>query len=205
LWPDRCGWERTDGASSAEEKSGMIEPALALVETNSIAAGILAGDAMVKKATVQLLEARSICPGKYMVLIGGEIGPVRESFQVGVATAADALVDQLLLPNVHRSVFPALMSAAAPRNDEALGIIETVTAAICIVAADAAAKATAIQLLEIRLANGLGGKSFVLMEGTVADVEASVAAGIELVKREGLLVRQVVIPQLHEQMRAKIL
>jgi microcompartment protein CcmL/EutN len=111
----------------------------------------------------------------------------------------------LLLPNVHRSVFPALMSASPPRSDDALGIIETVTAAVCIVAADAAAKATDVQLLEIRLANGLGGKSFVLMEGTVADVEASVAAGVELVRQEGLLVRQVVIPQLHEQMREKIL
>jgi microcompartment protein CcmL/EutN len=183
----------------------MIEPAIALVETNSIAAGILAGDAMVKKAVVQLLEARAICPGKYMVLIGGEVGPVRESFQVGVATAEDTLVDQLLLPNVDRSVFPALMSASPPRGDEALGIIETVTAAVCIVAADAAAKATDIQLLEIRLANGLGGKSFVLLEGAVSDVEASVAAGVELVRQEGLLIRQVVIPQLHEQMREKIL
>jgi microcompartment protein CcmL/EutN len=64
---------------------------------------------------------------------------------------------------------------------------------------------TDVQLLEIRLANGLGGKSFVLMEGTVADVEASVAAGVELVRQEGLLVRQVVIPQLHEQMWEKIL
>lgn len=183
----------------------MIEPAIALVETNSIAAGILAGDAMVKKAEVQLLEARSICPGKYMVLIGGEVEPVQESYQVGTATAADTLVDQLLLPNVHRSVFPALMSAAPPRGDEALGIIETVTAAICIVAADAAAKAADVQLLEIRLANGLGGKSFVLIEGSISDVQASVAAGVELTKQEGLLVRQVIIPQLHEQMREKIL
>jgi microcompartment protein CcmL/EutN len=160
---------------------------------------------MVKKALVQLLEARPVCPGKYLVLIGGEVGPVRESFQVGVTTAADALVDQLLLPNVHQSVFPALMSAAAPRGDEALGIIETVTAAICIVAADAAVKAADVQLLEIRLANGLGGKSFVLMEGIVADVEAAVAAGVELTKQEGLLIRDVIIPQLHEQMREKIL
>jgi microcompartment protein CcmL/EutN len=76
---------------------------------------------------------------------------------------------------------------------------------VCIVAADAAAKATDVQLLEIRLANGLGGKSFVLLEGTVADVEVSVAAGVEWVKQAGLLVRQVVIPQLHAQMRARIL
>jgi microcompartment protein CcmL/EutN len=43
------------------------------------------------------------------------------------------------------------------------------------------------------------------MEGTVSDVEASVAAGVQLVKQEGLLVRQVIIPQLHEQMWARIL
>jgi len=183
----------------------MIEPAIALVETNSIAAGILVGDSMVKKAVVQLLEARSICPGKYMVLIGGEVGPVHESYDVGVATAADTLVDHLLLPNVHRSVFPALMSASPPRGDEALGIIETVTAAVCIVAADASVKAADVQLLEIRLANGLGGKSYVILEGTVADVEAAMAAGVDLVRQEGLLVRQVIIPQLHEQMRARIL
>jgi microcompartment protein CcmL/EutN len=183
----------------------MMEPAIALVETNSIATGILVGDTMVKKAVVQLLEARSICPGKYMVLVGGEVGPVQESYQAGISAAADTLVDQLLLPNVHPSVFPALMSATPPRGDEALGIVETVTAAICIVAADAAVKANDVQLLEIRLANGLGGKSFVIMEGTVADVESSVAAGVELVRQEGLLVRQVIIPQLHEQMRAKVL
>jgi len=183
----------------------MIEPAIALVETNSIAAGILAGDAMVKKAVVQLMEARSICPGKYMVLVGGEVEPVHESYQVGITAAADTLVDQLFLPNAHRSIFPALMSATPPRGDEALGIIETVTAAVCIVAADAAVKAAEVQLLEIRLANGLGGKSFVLLEGSVADVEAAVAAGTELVRQEGLLVRQVVIPQLHEQMRSRIL
>jgi microcompartment protein CcmL/EutN len=183
----------------------MIEPAIALVETNSITTGILAGDVMVKKAVVQLLEARSICPGKYMVLIGGEVGPVTESYEVGMAAAADTLVDRLLLPNVHRSVFPALMSATPPRGDEALGIIETVTAAVCIVAADTAVKAADVQLLEIRLANGLGGKSFVLMEGVVADVEAAMHAGVEMVKQEGLLVRQVIIPRLHEQMREKIL
>jgi len=183
----------------------MMEPAIGLVETNSIAAGILAGDAMVKRAVVQLLEARPVCPGKYLVLISGEVGPVGESYEVGVAVAADTLVDQLLLPNVHRSVFPALMSATPPRGDEALGILETVTAAVCIVAADAAVKAADVQLLEIRLANGLGGKSFVLMEGTVADVEAAMAAGLRPVREAGLLVRQVIIPQLHEQMRARIL
>ncbi|MGQ9585750.1 MAG: BMC domain-containing protein [Anaerolineae bacterium] len=182
-----------------------MKPAIALVETNSIAQGVLVGDAMVKKANVQLYEARSICPGKYMVLVGGEVGPVEESYREGIAVAQDTLVDQLFLPNAHPDIFPALMSAMPPGGGEALGIIETVTAAVCIVAADAAAKAAEIRLMEIRLANGLGGKSFVLLEGDVSNVEAAMQAGVKPASQEGLLVRSVIIPQLHRDMRDKIL
>ena len=182
-----------------------MQPAIALLEFNSIAAGIYAGDAMVKKATVDLLEARSICPGKYMVLIGGAVGPVEESFKAGLEAGRDAVVDQLFLPNAHPGLFPALASATPPGAGEALGIIETVTVATCIVAADAAAKAANIRLLDLRLANGLGGKSFVLIEGPISEVEAAMAAGVAYVKQEGLLVRDVIIPRLHPDMKNKII
>lgn len=181
-----------------------MEPAIALVETNSIAAGIAVGDAMLKKAPVNLLEARPVCPGKYIVLVGGMTDPVYEALQAGIGAGADAIVDTLFLPQVHLSIFPALMTATPPGKGEALGIIETVTVATCIVAADAAAKAADVSLLELRLANGLGGKSFVLIEGPVAEVEAAVEAGVQFPKQEGLLVRQVIISQLHEEMKDKI-
>jgi len=181
-----------------------MEPAIALVETNSVAAGIAVGDAMLKKAPVNLLEARPVCPGKYIVLVGGMTDPVYEALQAGIEAGADAVVDTLFLPQVHLSIFPALMTATPPGKGEALGIIETITVATCIVAADAAAKTADVSLLELRLANGLGGKSFVLIEGSVADVEAAVEAGVQFPKKEGLLVRQVIISQLHEEMKDKI-
>ena len=151
----------------------MMEQAIALVETHSIASGIEAGDAMAKRADVDLLDARPICPGKYMVLIRGEVSQVRSALQSGVEVAAETLVDQLLLPRVHPDVFSALAMSAKPKEGEALGIIETVTAATCIVAADSAAKAADVALLELRLADGLGGKSFVLIQGMVDEVEKS--------------------------------
>lgn len=181
-----------------------MDPAIGLIETNSIAAGIQVGDAMVKRAAVHLLEARSICPGKYMVLISGETAPVEEAMQAGRALGADAIVDQLLLPNVHRGVFPAIAGAVEMERVEALGIIETITVATAIVAADAAVKAADVTLTEIRLANGLGGKSFVLLVGDVSNVEAAVEAGARPARAEGLLVRAVVIPQLHPEMKARI-
>jgi len=101
-------------------------------------------------------------------------------------------------------VFPAIAGAVEMEEVEALGVIETISVASTIVAADAAAKAAAVTLTEIRLANGLGGKSFVLIVGDVPNVEAAVDAGVDVIKDEGLLIRFVVIPQLHEDMRQKI-
>jgi microcompartment protein CcmL/EutN len=114
------------------------------------------------------------------------------------------MVDKLFLPNVHVSIFPAIAGAVEMDQVETLGIIETISVASTIVAADAAAKAADVTLTEIRLANGLGGKSFVLIVGDVPNVGAAVEAGVNIIKDEGLLIRFVIIPQLHEDMRQKI-
>ena len=182
-----------------------MDPAIGMIETNSVAAGILVGDTMMKKADVTLLEARPVCPGKFVVLISGEVGPVEESYLAGIAAAQDTLIDQLFLPNVHLSLFPAMMSATPSKNAEALGIVETISVASCILAADAAAKAADVNMLEIRLANGLGGKSYFFLESDVSNAEAAVDAAVKLIGKEGLLIRYVVIPRLHSDMQQMIL
>jgi microcompartment protein CcmL/EutN len=182
----------------------MLEQAIGFIETDSIAGGIVAADACVKRAAVELLEARPICPGKFMVLIRGDMSQVRNALQAGTEIAGNALVDQLFLPRVHPGIFEALAMTSMPVAGEALGVIETVTAATCIVAADAAAKRANVNLLEIRLADGLGGKSYVIMEGTVADVEAAVGAGVEKAVEAGLLVRHEVITRLHPAVRERV-
>lgn len=183
----------------------MPDKAIGFIETDSIAAGIEAADAVVKRAEVELLEARPMCPGKHMVLFSGDTSQVSSALKAGMQVAGNSLVDSLFLPNVHPSIFTALDLCSEPTGAAALGIVETVTAAICIVAADAAVKAADVNLMEIRLANGLGGKSFVLMEGNVDNVEASVAAGSEAPAAEGLLVRRTIIPSLDPKVRSKIL
>lgn len=182
-----------------------MQPAIAMIETNSVAAGILVGDTMMKKATITLLEARPVCPGKYIVLTSGDVGPIEESYRAGMAAAADTLVDHLFLPNAHPSLYSAMMSATPPQGAEALGIVETISVASCLLAADAAAKAADVNMLEIRLANGLGGKSYFFLEGDVSNVEASVGAAVALMKGEGLLIRQVIIPRLHPDMQNMIM
>lgn len=180
--------------------------ALGAVEVSSIAQGTVVGDAMVKTAEVELIDAGPLSPGKYWVVIGGEVAPVRHAFQRGLEVAGETLLDSLLIPQLHEQVLPALRGVVAAGDDhDALGVIETMTAAAAIVAADQAAKAAAVTLRDLRLANGLGGKGVLLLSGEVGDVQAAVAAGRDAAERRGLLARAVVIPRLHPQMKARVL
>jgi microcompartment protein CcmL/EutN len=178
----------------------MIEPALALLEFSSIAAGIEAADAMVKRAPIDVIRSGTVQPGKYLVLIGGEVADVEESLAAGREVGGDAAVDLVYLPQVHPEVVTSIAGGRVPDVNDALGIVETTTVAAAIHAADAGIKGAAVRLVEVRLADGLGGKGIVLFSGLVADVEAAVEIGVGVLERSELLVRKVVIPKLHPEM-----
>lgn len=175
------------------------------VELNSIATGMHVADAMVKAATVQLVMARPTCPGRYLIIISGDTGSILTSVKVGRETGGAMVVDWFTLPNVHGSVIPALSGTAVRGRIDALGIIETTTTAGCILAADAAAKAAQVDLLDIRFAAGLGGKGFMVMTGDVAAVTAAVAAGVDGVGESGPVLSHVVIPSPSEELKMHIL
>jgi microcompartment protein CcmL/EutN len=178
--------------------------AIGLVELNSIAAGITTCDEMVKVAPVVLIAAMTICPGKYISLVGGEVSAVDSSVKRGAEVGAEWVVDRLFIPHIHPQVFPAIMGTAKVEAIRALGVIETFSVASSIIAGDGAAKAAKIQLTDLRLAQGLAGKSFVTMTGDVSDVRAAVDAGVALIKATGMLVTSVVIPRPHGDLKGKM-
>ncbi|MCS6845629.1 MAG: BMC domain-containing protein [Caldilineales bacterium] len=183
----------------------MTEPALALVEFDSIAAGIVAGDAMVKKAPIARIVAGTVHPGKYLVMVTGEVGPVQEALAAGLAVGGPAVVDHVYLPGVHPDVPASIAAARRPRPVEALGIVETASAAAAIHAADAGLKGAQVTLLELRLADGLGGKGLAFFTGSVTDVEAAVDIACGAIADSGHLVNALVIPQLHAEMAENLL
>lgn len=182
----------------------MNPVAIAAIETSSIAQGFVVADAMVKQAEVDVLEATTLSPGRFWVLIGGEVATVRASHRRGVEVAADTLLDELFIPQLHEGVLAALRGTVPPSDEDALGVIETLTAASAIVAADLAAKGAAITLRDVRLANGIGGKGVVTLTGELSDVQAGIAAGRAVAQSRGLLARTVVIPRLDARLRARI-
>lgn len=177
-----------------------MQPALGLLELSSIAVGIRAGDAMVKRSPVEVIHAGTVHPGKYLVLVGGAVAHVEEALPAGREAAAAALIDELFLPDVDPRVIEALRGRRLSSGDEALGIVETHTVAALLGAADRGVKSADVALKELRVADDLGGKAYCLFDGTLADVEAAVAAAVAGLARPEALVSRVVIPRLHAEM-----
>ncbi len=182
----------------------MAGPALALLEFDSVAAGIESGDAMVKRGPVEVIVAGTVQPGKYLVLVGGEVADVEEAVEAGRQTAGDHLVDTVVLADVHPDVLEGARGRRSEGVGEALGVIETSTVAGVLDAADAALKGADVTLQEIRMADGLGGKGYALFRGPVSEVEAAVSYGVGRITQDQLT-QSVVIPQLHTEMGRNLL
>jgi len=172
----------------------MAKNSIGLIELTSIASGFLACDAMLKAADVEVVLSRSICSGKYMVTIRGDVAAVQASVAAGIADTRFSVIDTFVIPNLHEAVFPAISGASKVEVLSALGIVESFSVASLIEGADAAVKSANVQLIEIRLAMAMGGKAFVTMTGDVAAVQSAVEAAAAVVGQKGMLVNKVVIP-----------
>jgi microcompartment protein CcmL/EutN len=166
-------------------------------EFSSIATGFFALDGIVKAAPVRILVTRIVTPGKLVVLFTGDVASVDASLAAGRECGGEDVLDELFIPNLHPGVIPAIEGPVAVEQWDALGIIECLSVTAGIVAADLAAKEADVQIPEIRLAGGMGGKSTIKVMGPLEDVQASLAAGAGCVQSRGLLCRQVLIPRPH--------
>ncbi|MCD7875843.1 MAG: BMC domain-containing protein [Cloacibacillus porcorum] len=176
--------------------------AIGMIELSSIAEGINTADAMVKAANVELIHASTICPGKYITIVHGEVGAVRAAMSAGQTAAGHYVVDELLIPNIDPQICPAIMMTTRPGEIEAVGVMEYFSVASAITAADIAAKAANVRLIEIRIGFAIGGKGFVTLTGDVGSVRAAVAAAT---KEEALLVSKTVIPRPSKQLFEKLI
>ncbi len=178
---------------------------LGLVELSSIAAGMLAADIMLKTSQVELVLSRTICSGKYMVMIGGDVTEVQSAVDAAVGNLEYAIIDTFVIPNVHKDIFPALAGHSGVGELESLGILEAFSVASLIEGADAAVKAASVRLIEIRLAMALGGKAFCTITGEVAAVTSAVDSGAAVIADRGMLVNKVVIPQPRKELMSEMI
>ncbi len=168
--------------------------AIGMVEYKTVSTGIQAADLIVKTADVSIIQAQTVCPGKFIVLFTGDLSAVRASCDAAEKQYGEQLIDVFVLGNPHPSIFKALTCTAEIDGIQALGVLESFTAASIIVAADHAAKTAQVELFEIRVARGMCGKSYLLLTGTVAAVTEAIESAARKIGENGTLLDRAVIP-----------
>ena len=175
---------------------------IGLIELSSIATGYMVEDRMLKAGAVHLLLARSICSGKFLIVISGDVTSVEAALLAGAAAAGASLIERRQIARVHPSVLAGISQAVDvdPKQLRSIGVIETFSAASIIEVADAAMKSANVTLLRVHLAMALGGKGFLMMEGDVSSVQAAVTTASEVAAKDGMLVGRCVIPAPSEEL-----
>ncbi len=171
-----------------------MSKAIGMVELLTVSAGIQSADMMLKTAEVEVVESQPVCPGKYIVIITGDLSAVKASVDSVKTRFESNLMGSFVLGNPHESLFPALYGASKVEDVKALGVLETFNAADIISAADAAAKTSLVDLIELRVARGMCGKSYMLITGDVAAVSAAIDRAKQEVSADGMLLDSSVIP-----------
>jgi len=179
-------------------------PAIALIEYSSIATGILASDAMLKKAPITVIKSGTVHNGKYLVLIGGSVASVEESYAKGLAIDPDNIIDSMMLPNVHQQLHDSILGSRLKCTKESLGIIEASSVSTMIKASDAGVKGANVNIVEIRLADDIGGKSFTIYNGSIEEIQAAVEIAKNAITSSEHWVNETIIPNLHADMKIQI-
>jgi len=175
--------------------------AVAVLELCSVARGIEVANCILWEAEIEMLFSEPVQPGKYVMLFTGSVEDLSSAMDRGSSLAGGDLVDQLLLQQVHEQVELGLRRRGNIEGQiDALGVVETTTVAAAVQAADAALKQATVDLLELRIANGLGGRSYFTLTGEVSDVRAAVTVAASVASERGMLARDVVIPRPHSDL-----
>jgi microcompartment protein CcmL/EutN len=176
-------------------------PAIALLELSSIASGVETCDSMVKRAPVAILKSGTVSKGRFLILIGGSVAAVEEAHAEGLAVGADSVLDSVVLPDVHDQIHDAVLGARRPCRGDGVAVCETRNVASTIRSADAAIKGAKVEIVEMRLADALGGKAFVVYTGRVEDLMVATEIARDSAQTP---VEIIVVPKLHDAVAQQI-
>lgn len=178
--------------------------AIGVIELKNVPKGVEATDDALKSAGVTLVTAHPSCPGKYEIILTGSISDVTAATTHVLKKFDGYVIDSSIMGRIDQSVIKALFGTEKSEKSGSLGILETFSAATCIKAADLAVKTAKVEIYDLRVSRGLGGKGVFLITGEVGDVTAAIEAGANYAMREGMLSASSVIAAPHKELWEQI-
>ena len=174
--------------------------AIGVIELKSIPKGVEAADSALKSAGIDMVSSHPVCPGKYEIVLTGSISNVTVAVEHVVSRFDGYVIDSSIIGRVDEQVIKALFGTQTGARNGSLGLIETFSAASAIKAADLAVKTARVEIYDLRVSRGMGGKGVVMITGEVGDVTAAVEAGANYAKNLSTLSSYTVIAAPHEEL-----
>ena len=178
--------------------------AIGVIELKSIPKGIEATDAALKSAGVEMVSSHPSCPGKYEIILTGSISNVQSAVEHVLGRYGDYVIDHSVMGRIDEQVIKALFGTQTSEKKGSMGVLETFSAATCIKAADVAVKTARVEIYDLRVSRGMGGKGVFIITGDVGDVTAAIEAGANYAKTSGALSSTSVIAAPHEELWKQI-
>ena len=173
---------------------------IGVIELKNVPKGVEATDDALKSAGVEMVSAHPSCPGKYEIILTGSISNVTAAIDHVTGKFENYVIDSSVMGRIDEQVITALFGTQQSEKKGSLGLIETFSAATCIKAADIAVKTARVEIFDLRVSRGLGGKGVVMLTGEVSDVTAAVEAGGDYAKQQGLFCSSSVMAAPHEEL-----
>lgn len=181
-----------------------MKKSFGLIELKSIPMGVKVADEMLKAANVEIILSTPICPGKYIVLITGKVGDVKMAIETGDVIGGIFVVESHFLASIEASVIPAISGICDVIEIKSIGVIETISAISAVIAADIAVKSSNVEIMDIRLARGLGGKGFMMITGEVSSVQMAIDSCVNELNEFGSITSHVVLPSPHKDLLSSL-
>lgn len=149
-----------------------MNKSIGAMEFASISKGIYVADAVVKKAQIEIIYFKTVCPGKFILIIAGDEGEVDTAIDYGVSISGKTLYDSFKVHAVSPAIIEGIKGRyVAAQSADAIGIVETKKVCTGIKALDIVLKAADVSLVKIQMAFAIGGKLVFTVTGTVSSVE----------------------------------
>lgn len=183
-----------------------MKKSIGALEFRSISKGIEVSNEVVKKAFVEVSYLKSICPGKFFLIVNGDAGEVKEAIEFGEKLGEKYLVGRFIINSIHHDIINALKGKYSQKNieDKAIGIMETGKVSSGILALDKTLKSSEVNLVKLQLAFGIGGKLVYIVSGDLSSVENGMREG-QAILQEKDIINVSVIPFVHSEIAKNLI
>ena len=180
-----------------------MKKSIGALEFRSISKGIEVSNEVVKKAFVEVSYLKSICPGKFFLIVNGE---VKEAIEFGEKLGEKYLVGSFIINSIHHDIINALKGKYSQKNieDKAIGIMETGKVSSGILALDKTLKSSEVNLVKLQLAFGIGGKLVYIVSGDLSSVENGMREGQSILQEKDII-NVSIIPFVHSEIAKNLI